>query len=143
MTVDVRPAAGRGELEAALALRRAVFVGEQGVSVAEELDGRDAEALHLVAIADGELVGTCRLLADGERVKLGRMAVAAPARRRGVGLALLRAADAHARRLGGRRIVLGAQTQARPLYERAGYRAFGEPFLDAGLEHVRMEKPLA
>ncbi len=143
MTIDVRPAAGREELDAALALRRAVFVGEQGVSVAEEVDGRDGKALHLVAIADGELVGTCRLLVDGERVKLGRMAVAAAARRRGVGLALLRAADAHARRLGGRRIVLGAQTQARSLYERAGYRAFGETFLDAGLEHVRMEKPLA
>ena len=63
-------------MQAALALRTEVFVGEQGVAPDEEIDGRDDEALHLLACDDDELVGTCRLLfGDDGRAKLGRMAV--------------------------------------------------------------------
>ena len=141
--VTIRPISSEAELAAAIAIRRAVFVGEQGVSEAEEIDGRDGEALHLVAVeSDGEIVGTCRLLADGSKIKLGRVAVLAAARRRGIALALLRVGEQHARDLGGTRIVLGAQIYALGLYEQAGYRAYGEVFLDAGLEHVLMDKQL-
>ncbi len=142
--VTVRPADGAQEIAAALELRRAVFVQEQGVALAEDLDGRDDHALHLVAIGDdGDVIGTCRLLAAGERIKLGRMAVATSARRRGIAAALLDAADAHAAALGGRRIVLAAQTYATGLYERAGYTPCGDVFLDAGIEHRWMEKQVA
>ncbi len=119
-----------------------MFVDEQGVPLEEELDGRDGEALHLVAVdEDGTVVGTCRLLAEGAVMKLGRMAVAPAARRSGIGPAPARAR----RRRGARRrapsaIVLAAQMPALPLYERAGYAARGDVFLDAGIEHVRMEK---
>ena len=142
--VNGRAGDGPGEIAAALDLRRAVFVDEQGVTLAEDLDGRDDEALHLVALGDdGSVIGTCRLLAAGERIKLGRMAVASGARRRGVGAALLDAADEQARALGGRLIVLAAQTHALALYERAGYRVHGGAFLDAGIEHRWMEKRVA
>ncbi|MEA2393256.1 MAG: hypothetical protein QOJ82_1147, partial [Solirubrobacteraceae bacterium] len=40
-------------------------------------------------------------------------------------------------------IVLAAQVGARGLYERAGYEARGDVFLDAGIEHVTMAKALA
>lgn len=144
MSADVRPARDAAELEAALAVRRAVFIEEQGVSEAEEMDGRDGEALHLVAVEpDGAVVATCRLLAAGEKIKLGRVAVLPRARRRGLALSLLRAAEPHAIALGGRRIVLGAQTYALGLYEQAGYVVTSGVFLDAGLEHVWMEKRLA
>lgn len=143
MNAEIRPARDAAELDAALAVRRAVFVDEQGVSEAEELDGRDADALHLVAVEpDGAVVATCRLLAAGEKVKLGRVAVLLRARRRGLALALLRAAEPHAVALGGERIVLGAQTYALGLYEQAGYVVTSGTFLDAGLEHVWMEKRL-
>jgi predicted GNAT family N-acyltransferase len=79
----------------------------------------------------------------GDTVRLGRMAVARAARRRGVAAALLAEADARAGALGARRLALGAQLGAIGLYERAGYRACGERFLDAGIEHVMMEKHLA
>ena len=144
MSADVRPARDAAELEAALAVRRAVFIEEQGVSEAEEMDGRDGEALHLVAVEpDGAVVATCRLLAAGEKIKLGRVAVLPRARRRGLALSLLRAAEPHAIALGGRRIVLGAQTYALGLYEQAGYVVTSGVFLDAGLEHVWMEQRLA
>ena len=140
----VRRAAGPREVEAALALRHAVFCSEQGVPLADELDCRDGEATHLVALDGAMVVGTCRLLSEpGDSVRLGRLAVGAEARRRGIGAALLRAAEAEARAAGARRIVLAAQTAARGLYAAEGYAEHGEPFDDAGIEHVRMEKPLA
>ena len=140
---EVRPARGAGEVAAAMALRRVVFCDEQGVSLADELDGRDDEALHLVVVEDGAVVGTCRLVADGETVKLARMAIARAARGRGLAGALLAEAEEQARAFGGRRIALDAQLTARGVYERAGYRAHGDVFLDAGIEHVAMTRNLA
>jgi predicted GNAT family N-acyltransferase len=138
--IDVRPARDGAEVAAALALREEVFCREQGVSLADELDGHDGEALHLVVVRDGVVVGTCRLLAEGPTVKLARMAVARAARGRGLAGALLAEADAQARALGAQRIVLAAQLDAQAVYERAGYVAYGDVFLDAGIEHLAMEK---
>jgi predicted GNAT family N-acyltransferase len=139
----IRPARAAAERAAALALRHRVFCGEQGVSEAQESDGRDGQALHLVALAGAELVGTCRLLFEGRTAKLGRMAVERPHRGRGVGRALLRAAEREARAAGARRVALHAQTGALGLYERGGYVARGGTFMEAGIEHVAMEKRLA
>ena len=144
MTVTVRCAQGPREIADAMALRSAVFVEEQGVPAHEDVDGRDDEALHLVAVDDaGTVVGTCRLLVDGPTLKLGRMAVAVTARRQGSGLRLLDLADAEATSAGVERIVLGAQVSAVPLYEQAGYTTRSDVFLDAGIEHVWMEKQRA
>jgi predicted GNAT family N-acyltransferase len=139
---EVRPARDADEVRAALALRHEVFVVEQRVPIEEELDRHDDTALHLVAIDGARVVATCRLVGDGETVKLGRVAVAAAARRRGLASALLGEAEAQARALGARRIALAAQTGALALYERAGYTPYGERFLDAGIEHLMMEKRL-
>lgn len=138
--VEVRAARGTDEVAAALALREAVFVGEQGVTLADELDGRDDEARHLVALCGGRVVGTCRLLHDGAALRLSRMAVAPEHRGRGIAAALLAEADREASGAGAERIALAAQLPAVPLYERAGYRAHGDVFEDAGILHVRMEK---
>jgi predicted GNAT family N-acyltransferase len=139
---EVRPARDQAEADAALALRYEVFCIEQGVSLAEERDGHDGEAVHLVVVDDGEVVGTCRLLAEGSEVKLGRMAVATSHRGRRLAAALLVEADAQAREMGGRRIVLAAQLTAQGVYERAGYAPYGDVFLDADIEHVMMAKAL-
>ena len=139
---EVRPARDQVEVDAALALRYEVFCVEQGVSLAEERDGRDGEALHLVVVEDGEVIGTCRLLAVGSEVKLGRMAVVPTHRGRGLAAELLVEADARARELQAQTITLAAQLGARALYERAGYASYGDVFLDAGIEHVMMGKPL-
>lgn len=140
---EVRAARGDDELESAFALRRVVFVEEQGVPEEEELDDLDAQALHLVALQDGQVVGTCRLLDDGDALKLGRMAVAAPVRRRGIAQRLIEEAEAQAHARGVDRLRLSSQIGARSVYERAGFVAYGELFLDAGIEHVMMEKAVA
>ena len=140
--IDVRPARDQAEVDAALGLRYDVFCIEQGVSLDDERDARDDEALHLVAVDGGVVVATCRLLSEGPEVKLGRMAVAPSHRGRRLAAALLVEADARARELGARRIVLAAQLNAQAVYERAGYAPYGEVFLDAGIEHVMMGKAL-
>jgi predicted GNAT family N-acyltransferase len=140
---EIRQARGRRELEGALSLRHQVFCVEQGVPRREELDGRDGDGIHLVAVEGGEVLGTCRLLLVGRTVQFSRLAVRADHRRRRIATALLEAADVHARASGGRRIVLHAQTYAQSLYENAGYRTRGGMFREAGIEHVAMEKELA
>ena len=139
---EVRRARDDVEMAAALQLRYDVFCVEQGVPEFEELDGRDSEGIHLVAVRDGELLGTCRVLMVGRTAQFSRLAVRASARRHRVATALLAAADAETRAAGGSRLVLHAQTYARPLYEHAGYRARGRVFREAGIEHIAMEKEL-
>jgi predicted GNAT family N-acyltransferase len=139
---EVRPAHDADEVRAALALRHEVFVVEQRVPLEEEVDEHDGTALHIVAVEDGAVVATCRVVMEDATAKIGRVAVAAAARRRGIASRLLAEGEARARGLGARRAALAAQTGALALYERAGYRAYGERFLDAGIEHLMMEKPL-
>jgi predicted GNAT family N-acyltransferase len=143
MSPDIREACNSDEIAAALGLRRDVFCEEQGVPVDEEFDGRDSEAQHLVAVEDGLVVATCRLLHEDGVTKLGRMAVAQGVRRRGMATLLLHAADSAAREHGSTRIVLHAQTDARALYRADGYVDRGDLFFEAGIEHITMEKPLA
>jgi predicted GNAT family N-acyltransferase len=139
---EVRRVRGEQEMAAALELRHDVFCVEQGVPEHEELDGRDHEGIHLVAVAGGELVGTCRILMVGNTAQFSRLAVRADARRQGIATALLEAADEETRAAGGRRLVLHAQTYAQELYENAGYRPRGRVFREAGIEHIAMEKHL-
>ena len=141
--IQVRPTRDDAEIAAALALREEVFCGEQGVSLAEERDGRDEEALHLVVVDDGVVVATCRLLIEGTTVKLGRMAVSRTRRGLGLARALITEAETRARALGAKRMVLAAQLNAQALYDRAGYDTYGDVFLDAGIEHVMMAKTLS
>jgi predicted GNAT family N-acyltransferase len=139
---EVRRARDPRELAAALELRHDVFCVEQGVPEHEELDGHDHEGVHLIAIQDDELLGTCRLLLVGRTVQFSRLAVRGSARRQGIATALLEAADQETRSAGARRLVLHAQTYARRLYEQAGYLPRGKPFREAGIEHIAMEKEL-
>ena len=142
MTVEIRRADGRAEMDALLDLRHRVFCVEQGVPKREEVDGRDADAIHLVALGNGRVLGTCRLLFVDRTVQLSRLAVEPDVRRRGIATALLREADREAAAGRAKRIVLHAQTYARQLYTADGYEPRGRTFVEAGIEHVAMEKRL-
>ena len=140
LAYEVRRARGEQELAAVIELRHQVFCDEQGVPEREELDGRDHEAMHLVAVSGSEVLATCRLLFVGPTVQFSRLAVRPSARRRGIASALLERADEETRAGGARRLVLHAQTYARSLYEAAGYEPRGRIFMEAGIEHIAMEK---
>jgi predicted GNAT family N-acyltransferase len=112
------------------------------VSPEADQDGRDREATHVVALDDGRVVGTCRLIFRGRTARLGRLAVDPGARRRGVGAALLREAAEAAREAAAERIDLHAQTYALQLYEREGYAGHGSEFVEEGIPHLAMRKSL-
>lgn len=121
------------------ALRRVVFIEEQGVSEADEVDDLDGQAIHLLATRDARPVGSARLLVYGETGKVGRVCVLADQRGTGLGAALMQAVIAEFRGIAGvKRVKLGAQTHALGFYERLGFVAFGDEFDDAGIPHRDM-----
>ncbi|WP_210491459.1 GNAT family N-acetyltransferase [Patulibacter sp. SYSU D01012] len=127
------------ELRAAMALRFRVFCDEQGVPREEEVDAYDDIARHAVAVTpDGTVVGTMRLISKGRVVKVGRVAVAPEWRGHGIASRLLERAEEYARGVRADELRLAAQVRAMALYEKAGYRPVGEPFPEAGIEHVWM-----
>jgi predicted GNAT family N-acyltransferase len=125
---------------AAMRVREAVFVVEQGVPAEIERDEWDRRSDHALACdREGRVVGTGRLLPDGH---IGRMAVLRQWRGQGIGGRILAALVARARERGMKRVVLNAQTHAIPFYARHGFVAFGDEFLEAGIPHVAMAREL-
>ena len=121
------------------ALRRTVFIDEQGVSEADELDDLDEGASHLLAQEGRQAIGSARLLVQGDLGKIGRVCVLAPARGRGIGAALIRHAVQRFRAEAGVTYVkLGAQTHALGFYEALGFHAVGDVYDDAGIAHRDM-----
>lgn len=142
---DPAPLARRAradELPAILALRHAVFCEEQGVPVELERDAEDATALHLVVVDAGAVIGTCRLLGSGEVLRLGRMAVTRPRRGEGLGALLIACAHEVATEAGAREMQLHAQVPVRGFYERAGYTAEGDVWVEAGIDHILMRRDM-
>ena len=136
----VRLADWRDASSALSRIRTTVFVAEQNVPPEIEIDGRDPECVHALAeSASGEAIGTGRLMPDG---RIGRMAVLAAWRGRGVGTAILAALVDEARRRGLRETYLHAQSHARDFYARHGYVVEGDEYLEAGIPHVGMRATL-
>lgn len=127
------------QLRAAQALRVRVFCEEQGVPVEIELDAGDDVARHAIAVApDGTVVGTMRLHVRDNAVKVGRVAVDSEWRGHGIASRLLDRAMEYAQRQRVDSLRLAAQTRAQRLYLKSGFRPVGEPFDEAGIEHVWM-----
>jgi predicted GNAT family N-acyltransferase len=143
-TYAVRAIPGEGRLADAHAVRRAVFVEEQGVSEAIEMDGNDAEATHVVVHdrAEGTPVATARLRTPEGVAKAERVAVRAAYRGRGLGARVMALLESAARRQGHGRVVLHAQTTVEGFYERLGYETTSDVFEEAGIPHVEMVKEL-
>ncbi|MFF5972587.1 GNAT family N-acetyltransferase [Streptomyces sp. NPDC012769] len=150
---EVREAREHQDRDACFAVRRAVFVEEQGVPQEIEYDTYDETAVHVLAVrADGVPLGTGRLLHGADAVgktgadisvgSLGRLAVTRAARGLGVGAALVRGIEEAARARGLAAVDLHAQTHALGFYERLGYEAYGPEFPDAGMPHRAMRRVL-
>ena len=131
------------DLAACLELRRVVFMVEQNVSEADERDGKDDVAHHILVQDNGVPVGCARILVDGSTGKIGRVCVLKDRRGTGLGQALIDACLAHLSTIPNvTRAALGAQTNALGFYEKLGFVAFGPEFLDANIPHRMMERAL-
>jgi YbgC/YbaW family acyl-CoA thioester hydrolase len=130
--------------EGAARIRREVFIDEQRVPEALEWDEHDADAVHAVVRNRlGQVIATGRLVAQAPGLgRIGRLAVHRGMRGGGHGAALLKALEAAALARGERAVTLHAQRSAEQFYLRLGYEVCGEPFEEAGIEHIEMRRDL-
>ncbi len=128
--------------EDAKRIRETVFMEEQGFTV--EFDDKDAKATHLVLYTDtNTAVGTGRFFKEeGQTYMIGRIAVLKAFRKNHCGAILLQEAERQIKALGAKEIRLAAQVQAKGFYEKSGYTADGEEFLDEHCPHIWMHKAL-
>ncbi|MGC1497605.1 MAG: GNAT family N-acetyltransferase [Sulfitobacter sp.] len=131
------------DIDACLALRRIVFIDEQNVPEADELDGLDGRCLHLMATDDATPVGTARIYIQNSVAKIGRVCVLKSHRGTGLGAALINAALDLARSQDGVRTAkLGAQVHATAFYQALGFAETGPIYKDAGIDHQDMVRAL-
>jgi predicted GNAT family N-acyltransferase len=125
----------------ARAVRHEVFIVGQNIPLALEWDEMDDVSLHAVAYDDqGHAVGTGRLLPDGH---IGRMAVREASRGAGIGAAILQTLIEAAAQRGDAEVVLSAQIHAESFYARHGFVREGDEFMEAGIPHIQMRRPIS
>ena len=131
------------ELKRAFEVRTKVFIEEQGISKEEEWDGLDDTAIQFVAKDNDKIVATARVrFPAADYAKIERMAVLKPFRRKGVGKKLLNAIEEN---LASRHIpqaVLHSQWSVVKFYQSCGYEEIGQPFFEADIKHIKMQKEL-
>lgn len=128
-------------IEQAKQVREIVFVQEQGIDASLEYDDLDGVCTHVVGLLDSEPVTTARLRpVDSTVGKVERVATIQTARGHGYGKEIMDEVERVAKRQGLVELRLGAQLTALPFYEKLGYEAFGDEFLDADLPHRMMRK---
>ena len=120
-------------------IRHAVFTEEQHIDSRLDFDGKDKDAVHVLAFCDGRPAGTGRMLDEGH---IGRLAVLKDFRGQGLGARMVRALLREAENRNLKEVWLGAQKQAVGFYESLGFSSYGEAYTEVRIEHVHMKKVL-
>jgi predicted GNAT family N-acyltransferase len=131
-----------GVLAQELALRRRALAEPLGLALQDVRFAFEPHSLRLWAFEGEALVGCVLFHREGEGGRLYQMAVEEPLRRRGVGRELVERLHAELRTRGVRQVWLNARAPVVGFYERLGYAATGEPFVEVGIEHRRMTRTL-
>ncbi|WP_062532514.1 GNAT family N-acetyltransferase [Jeotgalibaca dankookensis] len=128
----------------ALALRHSVFVDEQNVSLAIEIDEKESSCIHVVGYDQRKRpLVTARLYPlNAQTFKLQRVAVLLRERGNNYGKEIMAFMEAKAKQLGATEMVLGAQVHALPFYEKLDYQICSEQYEEAGIFHYDMKKVL-
>jgi len=129
------------ELYSILRLRSEIFVVEQNC-VYQDLDNKDLDGYHLMAIENGELIGYLRILNKGVSYKeasIGRVVVKKEYRRKKLGLEIInKGIDFIINTLQEKEVRISAQVYAKNLYEKAGFVEVSEEYLEDDIPHVEM-----
>ena len=130
------------ELKGAFEVRKKVFVEEQGIAESLEFDGNDGQALHMVVMDGERVIGTVRVLfLAANQAKLERMAILKPFRRKGIGRRLIYHLNENLSKKQVAQVVLHAQYSVVVFYKSCGFEESGSPFWEAGIKHIKMQKP--
>ncbi|RCS49363.1 GNAT family N-acetyltransferase [Bremerella cremea] len=138
-TVEILPVPFFSDLaNLAMGLRREVFVLEQGVPEDGEYDELDPKAQHFVAIKQGNVVATGRVIYGEEVARISRFAVRKSERGTGVGAQLMAFIMQHLSQQGHDKVFLNSQQDKIGFYAKHGFAAYGEVFYECDIPHRRM-----
>lgn len=140
--MNLKIAENQSDFFSCMLIRSRVFMIEQNVDISLELDEDDKTCTHYCLYDDVTAIGTCRILNHGDTAHLGRVAILKEYRQKGCGAFMISEVEKSCRKLGYKRVELGAQLHALPFYEKQGYHAYGDIFMDADIEHRMMVKEL-
>jgi len=138
--VNIKIATSKEEQDKVFQIRKNVFVDEQHVPLAIEIDQHEDEAIHFMGMLDDVPMAASRLRWAGEYGKLERICILKHLRGQSYGKQLIEAMEQTIQEYGYSKATLGAQTHAITFYERLGYHVVSEEFMDAGIPHVTMRK---
>ena len=129
------------QLYAVLGLRGEVFVVEQAC-IFQDMDGADAQAVHVLGIQDSILMAYARCFEAGVKfneASIGRVATRLSMRRSGAGHAVMEKAIACLfERWGSQAIRIGAQAHLEAFYRQHGFKTSGAAYLEDGISHIDM-----
>lgn len=129
---------GDQDLAEPFAIRREVFVEEQGAPETEEFDAFDAAALHLMVYVEETPAATGRIWHDGNGFWIGHLAVSKPFRGQQIGDLALRLLIYKALASGAETLTVSAQTYIASLYAKFGFKSIGEEYTKAGRPCIEM-----
>ena len=125
------------------AIRRAVFIEEQGYSETEEFDDLDAVSPHVVLFDEAEPIATGRLILEPNGIaKLGRIAVLKTYRGKHCGQKIVASLLERAKKVGAVTAKISSKTHAVPFYETFGFQAYGDVYLEGNIPHIAMQMQL-
>ena len=128
------------ELQQAFAVRNAVFVQEQQVPQELEWDEYETIALHVIGTVGEKVVATGRLRFFDAYTKIERVAVLKPYRRQGIGTSLMQFLMKESGKRGKNTFMAHVQVAVREFYEQLGFTQISDMFMEAGIEHIKMER---
>ncbi len=143
--MNVKRISSDEDLQTAFAIRKEVFVKEQGVPLDDEYDQFDilGELCEHVLVHYNDLpVGTGRLRFVEGVGKLERICILEPYRNFGLGKVIIKALEEIAQERGASQVKLHGQTHAEGFYKKLGYRTVSDVFMEDGIPHILMLKDL-
>lgn len=140
--MEVKLVTTETELQEAFNIRVEVFVKEQGVPLKDELDEYESSSDHVIAYYNGNPVGTGRLRIIDGIGKLERICILPAIRKFGLGNIIVNTLENIAKEKGLSKAKLHGQTHAENFYTKLGYQRKSEMFMEDGIPHFLMEKPL-
>lgn len=127
------------EFELVRAIRKTVFIEEQGAIADEEFDEYDRNATFALLYDSASAVGTARYVMTDTGCKIGRIALLRECRGRGYGADIVRFVVQKVFEQGESFVLVDAQNYAVPFYEKLGFKVTGNEIIDRGLPHIPMK----
>ena len=123
----------------AFKIRKEIFIKEQNIPKNLEIDGSDKYAKNMILTIDNKPIGTGRLIEIDNKMYIGRIAILKEYRKKGYATKIINFLLDEAKNMGYNEVFIHSQLHAKEFYEKIGFKAFGEEFLEANIPHINMK----